>query len=146
MNRELVYVELKSGQSDKGPSWIGFAERSTSGKTVYFNDQAFQSCKGRGVGANYFDPESGEEYWISGVKGDLSERHWAGSGAVMIDRRALAGYLDAVGLDSLPETGYELVELQVGDVKERIEAQQNQKAEQGAAGQPATAGESACPS
>lgn len=146
MNRDLVYVELKSGQSDKGPAWIGFAERSKSGKTVYFNDQAFQSCKGRGIGANYFDLESRNEYWISGVKRDLADRHWAGSGAIMIERSALADYLDAVGLDSLPKTGYEVVDLQVGDVKERIEAQQNQKAEQVTAEQPATAGESECPS
>ncbi len=129
MNRGLVYVELKSGLSDKGPARIGFAERSKSGKTVYFNDQAFQSCKGRGVGANYFDLESGEEYWISGVKRDLSDRHWAGSGAIMIDRSALADYLGAVGLDSLPKRGYELVNLRVGDVKERIKAQQNQQPE-----------------
>lgn len=136
MNRELVYVELKTGQSDKGPAWIGFAKRSKSGKTVYFNDRAFQSCKGRGIGANYFDLESGEQYWISGVKRDLSDRHWAGSGAIMIDRNALAEYLNAVDLDSLPKTGYELVEMRVGDVKERIQALQNQQAEQADAGKP----------
>lgn len=125
MKLELVYVELKTGQSDIGPAWIGFAERSKSGKTIYFNDRAFQSRKGRGIGANYFDLESGDEYWISGVKRDLSDRHWAGSGPIMVARNALAEYLSAVGLDSLPKVGFELVDLQVGNVKERIEAQQN---------------------
>lgn len=125
MKLELVYVELKTGQSDKGPAWIGFAERSKSGKTIYFNDRAFQSRKGRGIGAKYFDLESGDEYWISGVKRDLSDRHWAGSGPIMVARNALAEYLSAVGLDSLPKVGFELVDLQVGNVKERIEAQQN---------------------
>lgn len=125
MKPELVYVELKTGQSDRGPAWIGFAERSKSGKTVYFNDQAFQSCKGRGVGANFFDLESGDEYWISGVKRDLSDRHWAGTGPIRVERRALGDYLRVVGLDALPKTGYELVDLRIGDVKERIEAQQN---------------------
>lgn len=125
MKLELVYVELKTRQSDRGPAWIGFAQRSKSGKTIYFNDKAFQSRKRRGIGANYFDLESGDEYWISGVKRDLSDRHWAGSGLIMVDRKALAEYLDTVGLDSLPKKGYELVDLQVGNVKERIEAQQN---------------------
>lgn len=126
MTNILVYVELKSRQADRGPAWIGFAERSKSGRTVYFNDQAFQSSKGRGIGANYHDLESGDEYWISGVKHDLSDRHWAGSGKILVDRKALAGYLEAVGLESLPKTGYELVDLRVGDVKERIKAQQNE--------------------
>lgn len=125
MKFELVYVELKTRQSDRGPAWIGFAERSKSGKTLYFNDQAFQSCKGREVGANYFDLESGDEYWISGVKRDRSDRHWSGAGTIQIERRALADYLRLLGLEALPKTGCELVDLQVGNVKERIAAHQN---------------------
>ncbi len=31
-------------------------------------DRAFQSCKGRGIGTNYFDVESREGYWISSIK------------------------------------------------------------------------------
>lgn len=126
MKLELVYGELKTRQSDRGPAWIGLAERSKSGKTVYFNDQAFQSLKGRGTGANHVDLESGDEYWISGVKRDRTDRHWAGSGPIMVERRALAEYLKAVGLEALPKTGYELVDLRVGNVKGRIEARQNQ--------------------
>lgn len=130
MDRELLYVELKSGHSDCGPAWIGFANRSTSGKTIYFNDKAFQSCKGRGIGANYFDLETEEEYWISGVKENRSDRHWAGSGTIMVDRSALGAYLRAVGLDSLPTSGYKIVELQVGDVIQRINAQLNKEESQ----------------
>ena len=125
MKLTLIYVELKSGYSDDGPAWIGLGESSKSGKTIYFNDRAFQSSKGRGIGANYFDLETDEQYWISGVKRDRSDRHWAGTGSIMVERRALAEYLDAVGLKKLPERGYEIVELAEGNVKERIKAQQN---------------------
>ncbi|MAS94829.1 MAG: hypothetical protein CMO55_16650 [Verrucomicrobiales bacterium] len=127
MKGELVYVELKTGQFDCGPAWIGFAERSKSGRTLYFNDRAFQSCKGRGVGANYFDLETGEQYWISGVKGDLSDRHWAGSGIVLVERKALRECMNVVGLEEFPKSGYDLVDLEVGDVRERVKALENEK-------------------
>lgn len=41
MDRQLLYVELKTGYSDDGPAWIGYVGRSKSGKTLYFNDHAF---------------------------------------------------------------------------------------------------------
>ena len=34
---------------------------------------------------NYVDVDTGEEYWISGVKKDQKDRHWAGAGPVEID-------------------------------------------------------------
>lgn len=62
MRTELKYIELKSGFSDNGPAWIGLVSFSKSGKTIYFNGKAFQSLNGRGIGGNYFDLESGDEY------------------------------------------------------------------------------------
>jgi hypothetical protein len=34
---------------------------------------------------NHFDVDTGEEFWVSGVKKDRADRHWAGSGPVHID-------------------------------------------------------------
>ena len=64
--RELKYIELKTGWNDNGPAWIGFVKESRSGRMVYFNDHAFQ--KRSGEYSNYVDVETREEYWISGVK------------------------------------------------------------------------------
>lgn len=36
MKSEIVYVELKTGYNDNGPSWIGKATYSKTGRTIYF--------------------------------------------------------------------------------------------------------------
>ena len=76
---KLRYIELKSGFQDNGPAWVGRVSLSRSRTTVYFNGRAFKKAKGGGVSDNYFDIESGEEYWVSGVKRNGEDRHWAGS-------------------------------------------------------------------
>lgn len=102
MDADLIYVELKSGYSDNGPAWIGFAGRSKSGATIYFDGKAFKSLKGSGISANYYEAESGDQYWISGVKRDGWDRHWAGNGSVQIDEDAIEQYLAETGFSKLP--------------------------------------------
>ncbi|WP_242622499.1 hypothetical protein [Intestinimonas timonensis] len=45
----------------------------------------------------YVDIENGDEYWISGLKKAESNRHWAGRGKILIDRRAVPEYLALIG-------------------------------------------------
>ena len=125
MKKSLLYVELKSGFSDYGPAWIGNGEFSKSGRTIYFNNLAFQSLKGAGVGANYYNLEDGDEYWISGVKKTGSDRHWAGRGIVEIDRSVVDEFYALTELKDLPKSEYVVVDLAVGNVRERILEQQN---------------------
>lgn len=103
MKDRLIYVEQKSGHSDDGPAWIGIGGTSKTGATVYSNGQAFQSLKGSGIGANYFDIETGDQYWISGIKKNNEDRHWAGSGDILIDEQAINRYLKEMNLSSLPK-------------------------------------------
>jgi len=102
MQDRLVYIELKTGFSDDGPAWIAFASASKTGATVYSNGKAFKSLKGSGAGANYFDIETREEYWISGIKMNNEDRHWAGGGRISIDRTAVQAYLEVTGFSRLP--------------------------------------------
>ncbi|MEM9573355.1 MAG: hypothetical protein AAF996_17955 [Pseudomonadota bacterium] len=102
MKDRLIYVELKSGYSDNGPAWIGIAGASKTGLTVYSNGKAFRSLKGSGIGANFFDIETRDEYWISGIKKNNQDRHWAGGGEVAIDRLAVNDYLAETGFQALP--------------------------------------------
>ena len=102
MKSRLMYVELKTGFADNGPAWIGLARFSKTGATVYFNGQAFRSLKGSGIGANYFDIETGDEYWISGIKKNGEDRHWAGGGPILIETVAVNLYLTEVGRAELP--------------------------------------------
>jgi hypothetical protein len=97
--KALRYVELKSGHSDNGPAWIGYVTESKSGRTLYFNGRGLMKLKGqrRGdSGGNYVDMETGESFWVSGVKKDGQDRHWAGSGKVLIEAAAVSEYLDTV--------------------------------------------------
>ena len=102
MKRDLIYVELKSGHGHTGPAWIGFAGSSKSGATIYFDGKSFKSLKGMGISANFYDAGSGDEYWISGIKKNGQDRHWAGGGKVEIDAAAIGQYLAAMGLSKLP--------------------------------------------
>ena len=43
MKSELKYIELKSGFGDTGLAWIGMAEFSKSGRTVYFNGKLLKT-------------------------------------------------------------------------------------------------------
>ena len=106
---EIRYIELKTGYNDNGPAWIGKVTLSKSGQTIYFNGKAFQ--KHHGVQGNYCDIETGEEYWISKVKKDGTDRHWAGSGKIIVDRSILEEYLEITGQTALSYSRYEVCTL-----------------------------------
>ena len=92
-----MYIELKSGHGDRGPARIGRVTFSKSGTTIYYNGKSFQRIKGGGISGNYFDVETSEEYWISGVKKNGEDRHWTGSGNVEIDDDVKEEYLALIG-------------------------------------------------
>ncbi len=118
MIKDLMYIELKSGYSDDGPAWIGYVKASKSKKTIYFNGHAFQ--KSRGCYSNYVDIETGDEYWISGLKKNECNRHWAGHGKVFVDNRAVEEYLRFIGEKELNKNRYETVEIADDLPAERI--------------------------
>lgn len=125
MLHDLMYLELKSGCNDNGPAWIGYVKTSKSGQTLYWNDHAFQ--KYNGISSNYVDIETGEEYWISGVKKRGTNRHWAGSGVIQMDRRAVEDYLALSGQTMLPGNTFTLVDIADNFPVQRIQALLNEK-------------------
>ena len=118
MIRDLMYIELKSGYSDDGPAWIGYVKTSKSSKTMYFNDHAFQKCTGNY--SNYVDVENGDKYWISGLKKNESNRHWAGHGKIMIDKRAVNEHLEIIGEKELPVSLFQVIDIKDNYPVERI--------------------------
>lgn len=109
--KTLRYIELKSGHSDNGPAWIGYIEQSKSGRTLYFNGRGLMKLKGqrRGEsGGNYVDMETGESFWVSGVKKNGQDRHWAGSGKVLIEAAAVAEYLATIKAKALDTSRCEI--------------------------------------
>lgn len=89
----IMYVELKSG-NDNGPAWIGRVRTSKTGLTVYYRGRTLR--RQHGISGNHIDVQSGDEFWISGVKKDGTDRHWAGSGPVEIDPDVFDDYLEMI--------------------------------------------------
>ena len=105
----LKYIELKSGHSGKGPAWIGRVKLSKSLQTVHFNGKALKRSSRGGGSGNHFDIETSEEYWISGVKKDGTDRHWAGGGIVFIEASAVAEYLELTGESALDRKRLQII-------------------------------------
>jgi hypothetical protein len=105
----LKDIELKSGFSANGPAWVARVSVSRSGRTVYFNGRALKRIGKSGVAGNHRDLETGEEYWVSGVKKDGQDRHWAGSGKISIEASAVPEYLATVGRAELDATQFVVV-------------------------------------
>jgi len=121
----LRYIELKSGHSDKGPAWIGYVTPSKTGRTLYFNGRGLMKLKGqrRGVsGGNYVDMETGESFWVSGVKKNGEDRNRAGSGKVFVEAAALSDYLKALGTKTLDRSRCEVTDaIRQTDIKKLSE-------------------------
>lgn len=109
MRRELIYVELVEDHSHSGPAWIGYGLFNKTGKTVYFDGKVL----GRGNGSigNHVDIDLGYEYWVSGVKKNGQDRHWAGTGKVYIDKSVVQDYLTFIGETTLPKNKFILMDL-----------------------------------
>ena len=129
MRTEIKYLELKSGFSGNGPAWIGLVSFSKSGKTIYFDGKAFQRMGSARIQGNFMDIESGDEYWISGVKKDLSDRHKFGGGKILVEKRILSEYLQIIEKPELPKTNFELTEVNIEIPIERINEIENEKYE-----------------
>jgi hypothetical protein len=126
MKTELKYVELITNYNHNGPAWIGQIAFSKSGKTLYFNGKAFQRIGSSRTTGNFYDIETMEEYWISGVKKDMSDRHQFGSGKIYVEERILPDYLKLLKLESLDNKDYEMCQLIEDLPIERINEMENQ--------------------
>jgi hypothetical protein len=82
----IMYIESK-GDGISGPGRIGRVTFSKTGKSIYYRGRMFQNLKGYGFKANYFDANTGEEYWISGCKKDGRDHLYGGTTEIDDDVR-----------------------------------------------------------
>jgi hypothetical protein len=101
--RRVMYVENKDGDVDGVAARIGWVTFSQTGLTVYYRGRSLKRMKGRGIRGNYCDEETGEEYWVSGIKVRGSNQHWAESVSVAVDTDARDEYLRIRGARRCPE-------------------------------------------
>ena len=78
----IMYIESK-GEDVTGPGRIGRVTFSKTGRSVYYRGRMFYKTTQAFGKANYFEAETGEEYWISGCKKNGGDRLY--SGTVEID-------------------------------------------------------------
>jgi hypothetical protein len=79
-----MYIESKASGLT-GPARIVRVVFSKSGRTLRYDGQAFQTLRGAGFKANYYDLKSGDHYWISGPRRDGSDRLYGEATPVEID-------------------------------------------------------------
>ena len=91
-SRRVMYVENKDGDIDGASARIGWVEFSKSGLSVYYRGRTLKRARGGGVSGNHYDEETGDEYWVSGVKKRGSNAHWAEATSVHIDEDAKIEY------------------------------------------------------
>src|SRR3954452_24868495 len=84
MQSRIMYIEDKSGGLT-GPARIGRVSFSKTGRTLYYRGRSFQSLRGAGFKANYYDIETCEEFWISGPRKDGADRLYGEPVPVEID-------------------------------------------------------------
>ncbi len=106
----LKYIEVKSGYSNCGPAWIARVRNSKSGNTVYFNRMALKKMNGGGISGNHYDLESGDEYWVSGIKKQGTNRHWAGSGKIDVEASVVREFLSITNCTELDLSAFNVCE------------------------------------
>jgi len=92
---KIMYIENKS-EGLEGEARIGRVYLSKSGKTFYYRGLRFQSLKGSGFKANYFETESGNHYWISGPKKNQNNRLYGSNRGVVVDSDVQHEYLEYI--------------------------------------------------
>lgn len=80
----IMYIECKAG-SLTGAARIGRVKFSKTRRTLYYRGLKFQSLKGAGFKSNYYEVNSGENYWISGPKRAGGDALYGGSIPIEID-------------------------------------------------------------
>lgn len=66
----IMYIECKGDDELIGQARIGRVSFSKSGKSIRYKGKRFESLKGTGFKSNYYDVDTGVDYWISGCRKD----------------------------------------------------------------------------
>jgi hypothetical protein len=95
MPDRIMYVQLKTGHNtDQGPAWIAWVKFSKTWRTAYVHGRSLRRFTGTAhanFDSNFYDQETGEEYWVSGPKRDRSDARYS-SRQPEVDPDARASY------------------------------------------------------
>jgi len=107
----ILYIEkVTKGSNHDDEARIGKVSYSKTGQTIYYKDKKLQKIKGGGASSNYKDEATDQEYWVSGIKKEGSNRHRFGSGIVIVDKEAKSEFLKIKGENILNNKNYKFEE------------------------------------
>ena len=87
-----MYMENKSAQGLNAVGRVGRVHFSKTGKTIYYKDSVFHRLGGQGFKANYYDENTGDQWWISGPHKDGHDRLYGGQLGIEIDEDVAEEY------------------------------------------------------
>jgi len=79
-----MYIEFK-GEVLTDDARIGRVKFSKTMKSLHCDEKLFKSLKGDGFKSNYYDSETGDEYWIFGCRKDGADRLYNERSPIFID-------------------------------------------------------------
>ena len=81
MAERILYVQLKTGHNtDQGPAWIARVTFSKTWRTAYFHGRTLHRSTETAYAnfnSNFYDHDTGEEFWISGPKRDRTDARYS---------------------------------------------------------------------
>lgn len=84
-----MYIEYK-GEGLTGDARIGRVTFSKTGRSLHYDGKLFHMY--RGFKSNYYEADTGDEYWISGCKKDGTDRLYAERTPIYIDEEVREEY------------------------------------------------------
>lgn len=89
MPDRIMYVQLKTGfATDLGPAWISRVRFTRTWRTAHFHGRTLRRVTGTAnanFDSNFYDVDSGDEYWISGPKRDRTDGRYTRQSPVIED-------------------------------------------------------------
>ncbi|GAB98340.1 hypothetical protein BJY21_002324 [Kineosphaera limosa] len=90
-----MYMQLKTGHdTDRGPAWIVRMRFTRTWRTAYVHGRTLRRVTGMAEAnfdSNFYDVETGEEFWVSGPKRDRSDGRYT-SQRPQVDEDAREAY------------------------------------------------------
>ena len=99
MAERVMFIQLKTGfNTDKGPAWISSVRFNKTWKTAYWHGRT--PHRWQGIGANFYDVETREEFWVSGPHRDRQDVRYSGVQPTVDDdiREVYAAFLGGAPL------------------------------------------------
>ena len=100
MADRVMFVQLKTGHNtDRGPCWISTVRFNRSWNTATWHGKTL--ARRQGIGGNFCDVDTDEEYWLSGPHRDRGDTRYSGI-TPSIDEDARTAYEAFLAGKALP--------------------------------------------